>query len=120
MGQWDITIPPARLSTIHTTQLTDGMILLLPLTHRGHGPGLILLVPDTDRSLEIVDGVPSPAIKWAEEGYCVIEIQKSAFTASQDFLNTATKALKNCLKCDSGGVGLVGRFSDGISSNMTV
>lgn len=120
MRQWDINQPPAPLPPIQSTRPAEGVTLLLPLTHRGYGPGLIILVPDTARSLDIVDGVPSPAIKWAEEGYCVVEIQESAFATSRDLFTTAIETLNDCQECESGAVGLVGKFPDRISRHMAV
>ncbi|KAL4739334.1 hypothetical protein BDV11DRAFT_205183 [Aspergillus similis] len=70
-------------------------------------PGIDNLVPNSDRSLDIIDGVPSPLIKWAEGGYTVIEIQESALATGRDSPTKAMEALKGCKKCDDGKVGLV-------------
>lgn len=53
---------------------------------------MIIVVPDSTLSnLSIIDGVPSPLIKWAEESYTVVEIQESALSA--DVLQRAIKAI---------------------------
>ncbi|KAH8703038.1 hypothetical protein BGW36DRAFT_422619 [Talaromyces proteolyticus] len=101
--------PPAQLPCVQMTQLALGFSLLLPLTHRGYGPGLILLSSDSDEPCVIIDGVPSPLAKWAEEGYTVVEIQERALTdIGPSVLISAVEALRSCNKCnDSGKIGLV-------------
>jgi carboxymethylenebutenolidase len=92
-----------------TAQLAPGLSLLLPLTHQGHGPGLILLTSNSDEPCAIIDGVPSLLTKWAEEGYTVIEIQERALTdIGPSVLTSAVQALGSCNKCnDLGKIGLV-------------
>ncbi|CAE6427172.1 unnamed protein product [Rhizoctonia solani] len=51
-----------------------------PLTHRQHGPGLILILSDnyhaaTTEGKHHLD--PPPAQKWAEEGFCVLSVHVS-------------------------------------------
>jgi carboxymethylenebutenolidase len=106
----DITKPPPPLPTTQSTEIKPGLSIVLPLSRQGHGPGLIVLVPDTEQSLAIVDGVPSQLIKWAEEGYTVVEIQRRALiTGAREVLTEATQALESCEKCDpKDKVGLIG------------
>lgn len=106
----DITKPPPPLPATQSTEIEPGLSIVLPLSRRGHGPGLIVLVPDTEQSLAIVDGVPSQLIKWAEEGYTVVEIQRRALMAgAREALTKATQVLENCEKCDpKDKVGLIG------------
>ncbi|PVH80890.1 hypothetical protein DL98DRAFT_490589, partial [Cadophora sp. DSE1049] len=97
----DITQPPPALPQPQLTQRRKGVSLLLPLSRRGHGPGLIILVPDHDKQLSIEEGIPSPLIKWAEEGYVVVEIQSSAVAgAEESVLGEAVNAIKACEKCN--------------------
>lgn len=97
----DISQPPPALPQPHLKQLRKGVSLLLPLSRRGYGPGLIILVPDHDKQLSIEDGIPSPLMKWGEEGYVVVEIQSSALAgAEESFLREAINAIKVCEKCD--------------------
>ncbi|OIW34813.1 hypothetical protein CONLIGDRAFT_626866 [Coniochaeta ligniaria NRRL 30616] len=104
----DISQPPKPLPQPDLRPISDGISLLPPLSRRGHGPGLIILVPDYDKQLAIEDGVPSPLIKWAEEGFTVVEIQARAVAGEGEPLMTAILALKECDKCeDTGKVGLV-------------
>lgn len=98
----DITKPAPPLPQPDLQKLRPGVSLLLPLSRRGHGPGLIVLVPDHTNQLSIQNGVPSPLIKWAEEGYVVIEIQESAIAGGRDTdtLKEAIDAIFSSEKCD--------------------
>ncbi|KAH7413451.1 hypothetical protein BKA64DRAFT_617173 [Cadophora sp. MPI-SDFR-AT-0126] len=97
----DITQPPPALPQPQLRLLRKGVSLLLPLSRRGHGPGLIILVPDHDKQLSIEEGIPSPLMKWAEEGYVVVEIQRSALHgAEESVFREAVNAIKACEKCD--------------------
>lgn len=107
----DISQPPKPLPQADLRQVQDGIALLPPLSRRGHGPGLIILVPDhdADEQLAITNGVPSPLIKWAEEGFAVAEIQASALAGNGESLKASIRALKDCEKCDGvDKIGLVG------------
>lgn len=70
---------------------------------------MIIIVPDsTNSNLSIIDGVPSPLIKWAEESYTVVEIQESALSA--DILQRAIKAVFESESCaPKERVGLAGK-----------
>lgn len=102
----DITKPPAPLPTPQLQTLQTGFSLLPPLLRRGdRGPGLVILCADKDESqrISIVDGVPPPLLKWAEEGYTVVEIQRSAFSGSKnakDVLSEAAEALSQSNHCE--------------------
>ncbi|KAK7192603.1 hypothetical protein DPSP01_006542 [Paraphaeosphaeria sporulosa] len=96
----DITQPPPPLPTAALRTLSKGVSILSPLTRRGHGPGVILLVPDSDASTKIIEGVPSHLVKWAEEGYAVVEIQQQALqNNTKDALSQAIDALKRLETC---------------------
>ncbi|KAK3322002.1 hypothetical protein B0H66DRAFT_553085 [Apodospora peruviana] len=106
------SVPPKPLPTASLEAISPGISLLPPLSRRGHGPGLILLVPDTaeEQLLAIEDGVPSHMTKWAEEGYVVLSIQASALKKApdvKDMLVNSISALEAQDKCDNGTVGLV-------------
>lgn len=111
----DISKPPRPLPTPQLETLRPGLSLLPPLLRKGdQGPGLIILCPDsesTDGPVSIAEGVPSPLLKWAEEGYTVVEICLSALSGStpaSDVLGDAVAALAQCQKCaPQGKVGLV-------------
>jgi carboxymethylenebutenolidase len=107
----DINQPPKPLPTPELKVVRPGISLLPPLSRRGHGPGLVVLTPTSGDVLEIKDGVPSVLIKWAEEGYTVVQIKSSVFegTSSQSVIAEALEALTQCEKCDKGRIGLVGK-----------
>lgn len=107
----DITQPPPPLPEPQLSDVRPGISILAPLSRRGHGPGLIILVPDFTPQLKIIEGVPSQILKWAEEGYTVVEIQASALAAGVDAIASALDALQSHEKCDSHrAVGLIGTF----------
>lgn len=70
---------------------------------------MIVLVPDSaPHAINIKDGVPAPALKWAEESYNVVEIRESALLHG-DPLTQALDELKKIDECKpSDVVGLVG------------
>ncbi|OJD26828.1 hypothetical protein ACJ73_01797 [Blastomyces percursus] len=88
------------------------MTLQPPLSRRGHGPGLLLLVSSNialDKTKETLD--PPPLQKWAEEGYAVVEVRVSAReTADADAtasgfsalgsIQLGLEALKGLAECD--------------------
>lgn len=107
----DITKPPAALPTAQLQMLREDVLLLPPLSRRGHGPGLIILTEKLVEPLHVSEGTPSPLIKWAEEGYTVAQLHLSAFEgrSSEDILNETVAALNRCEKCEpKGKIGLVG------------
>jgi carboxymethylenebutenolidase len=65
----DVTKPPPPLPAMELKQLDAGISVLSPLVRRGTGPPLIILAADNDDSINIVEGVPSLLVKWAEEGF---------------------------------------------------
>lgn len=92
----------AALPSPRPVQVSDGITLLPPLSRKGVGPGVIVLVPDNfqhDSNLAIKNGVPSPLIKWAEEGYAVVQIGRPAFSSGDEVLKTAIDALGRCSDC---------------------
>lgn len=111
----DAGLPPLEaLPTPTLTSVSDGIFLLEPLSRRGHGPPLILLTSGNDTAesaIAITNYVPSHMIKWAEEGFAVVQIQKSALQSSQP-IKQAIDALRQCRTCDFGKVGLVSYDND--------
>ncbi|GKU07900.1 carboxymethylenebutenolidase [Fusarium langsethiae] len=93
----DISKPPAPLPQAKPQTATEGITLLSPLSRLGQGPGLVILHPDSDKHLDIIDGVPSALIKWAEEGYAVVEVQTRALKGDAgEVLTNALQALRSC------------------------
>lgn len=111
----DISKPPAALPHAEPQHVGEGVTLLPPLSRRGHGPGLIILQDNSTQHLDIIDGVPSALIKWAEEGYTVVEIQANALTQAKnasEVFQDSLKALQDCPKLEPGKkIGIVGMFS---------
>lgn len=109
----DISKPAPPLPSPELTKVAPGVSLLRPLSRLGSGPGLIILTHDYEDSLAIKEGVPSPLVKWAEEGYAVVEIQATALgTAKTDIIKSAIQTLGDCNKCQpKDKIGLVGEFS---------
>lgn len=109
----DISKPPPPLPSPEPTEVAPGVSLLRPLSRLGTGPGIIILTHDYKDSLAIKEGVPSPLVKWAEEGYAVIEIQATALrTDKGHIIKSAVEALRDCEKCEpKDKVGLIGQCS---------
>jgi carboxymethylenebutenolidase len=100
LGYTDISQPPKDLPAIITRQVAPGISSLLPLSRRGRGPGMIILVDDdSDHVQTYVKGIPSVFIKWAEEGYTVVGIAESALVNKENALKQAVEALFKCEEC---------------------
>ncbi|EHA47811.1 hypothetical protein MGG_09427 [Pyricularia oryzae 70-15] len=96
----DISKPAPPLPTTNLKSIGSGVSLLAPLSRRGHGPGIILLVPDHEDQLTISQGVPSLLVKWAEEGYAVVEIQRKALEGdAAAAVSLAVDGLAGCEAC---------------------
>ncbi|KAI1195328.1 hypothetical protein F5X97DRAFT_245735 [Nemania serpens] len=72
---------PVPLPSAPVIRLAGNATLQPPLTRRGHGPGLIIILPgDPNVPKEQQDGRnpktldPLPQKKWAEEGYAVVQL----------------------------------------------
>lgn len=101
--------PPKPVPPQKPEEIAQGITLLRPLSRKGHGPGLIILAPPsppaqdnnnpTTSSTEIQNGIPSLRMKWAEEGYCVVQIQPHA-SSSCSALQIAVQALQACAECE--------------------
>ncbi|KAL6399253.1 dienelactone hydrolase s [Ilyonectria robusta] len=81
------------LPETHLDPVCQGITLLRPLSRRGEGPGLIVLVPNTGvtgpSTLAIEEGIPCPLMKWGEEGYTTVEVTESAFETKSDPIKEA-------------------------------
>ncbi|OQO06273.1 hypothetical protein B0A48_08861 [Cryoendolithus antarcticus] len=98
IGEATESLPATKIEVV-----ANGISLVHPLSRKGTGPGIILLISESginDKSqLRIEDGIPSATMKWAEEGYCVVEVLPEAWSASVDPLAAATNALATADKC---------------------
>lgn len=108
------TVPPAPLPRPRLKELRAGLFLLPPLSRKGTGPGLIVACPETADPLAIVDGVPWPLVKWAEESYTVVHLQPKALVdGAYKAVQDALVALTDCEECTpKGKAGIVGAYFD--------
>ncbi|KAH8700328.1 hypothetical protein BGW36DRAFT_446873 [Talaromyces proteolyticus] len=118
------SLPPLPIlpkpPTPHLEHPFPGVSLLLPLSRRGTGPGLILLVPELNCPiLSIKNGVPSPLVKWAEESYIVAAISVSVLEShiqAKELLLQIAQFLNNHSACDlKDQIGLVAYSTEGWS-----
>jgi carboxymethylenebutenolidase len=94
-------------------RLAPGVILSQPLSRKGSGPGLIVIVPQSgasgDSTLRIENGVPSPLMKWGEESYTVVELLEEAFLEGKDPISLAVSELSKAEKCEpKNAIGVIG------------
>ncbi len=98
-----------------TTRISDRAVLQPPLSRRGTGPGLVVIVPDAttsgpsgDDSEKPLD--PEPVQKWAEEGFAVagISVARGSDADLPGEIAACVAALKNHPSVDTKeGFGLV-------------
>ncbi|KAF1932456.1 uncharacterized protein M421DRAFT_417172 [Didymella exigua CBS 183.55] len=109
------SLPVAPASYPSPKQISPHLILQPPLSRRGNGPGLILildhyaLVEESDKHLD-----PPPLQKWAEEGFAVVQllVPGKVEDGGEFPLDKALEVLKSCEACDYGrGVGVVSYIS---------
>lgn len=85
--------------------VSNDIVIQPPLSRRGNGPGLLLLVPeglDLNGSSKTLD--PPPLQKWAEEGWAVAQLTISEGSSGDGLriqLKEALKALSDLKDCDS-------------------
>lgn len=117
MGELADSEEPVKLPTAELVEISEYISLLPPLSRRGYGPGLMIVLPEgtpTYRQGGVVceDGVPPPLLKWAEEGFAVVEIREAAFRGDisvQQVLDRAVADLVDCEQChEDGGIGIIG------------
>lgn len=105
------------LQATNVVKLGVGIQLYSPLSRKGHGPPLIIVVPEASagvRGQTPTQTKPtlSSQQKWAEEGFTVVQIQPSSFDegGADAALKNAFKGLDECTSCDGGNAGLIGRL----------
>lgn len=95
MAESSVALPSAP-----AVQLAPNVVLQPPLSHHGHGPGLLIIVPasyaEAQKHNDTLD--PEPLQKWAEEGYAVVRISLDLNNASGDAVTTASKDLADGVK----------------------
>ena len=107
------------LPTAELIKVSKNISLLPPLSRKGHGPGLIIVLSENaprypQGGVICVDGVPPPLLKWAEEGFAVVEIRhdqsdiQESGSREKAALQKAVGALEECEQCDSSdGIGMI-------------
>lgn len=93
---------PVELPSAKSFEVASNVLVQPPLSRKGHGPGLILLVPtglDLSGHSKTLD--PPPLQKWAEEGYAVAQITLQEGSELKGGLGQALKALRELKECDS-------------------
>ncbi|GCB20754.1 hypothetical protein AAWM_03639 [Aspergillus awamori] len=97
MDQTCTSMTALLIGDSHRTR--PNFFLLSPLTRRGVGPGMIIVLPDELSGQLIEDNsAPPPSVKWAEEGYTVIQICESALS-QETVLCQAVEELAHHDKC---------------------
>ncbi|KAK3722444.1 hypothetical protein LTR37_002436 [Vermiconidia calcicola] len=98
-GEEVVPLPSAKPFNVSST-----VTIQAPLTRRGYGPGLVLVVP-SDLDLQGSDKTldPPPLQKWAEEGFAVAQIKVADGESSKfgSYLQDATSGLQELSECDS-------------------
>lgn len=85
--------------------LSHNIVLQPPLSRRGSGPGIILVLPDPTE-LNVFDDDnkpldPEPVRKWAEEGFAVVGITKIANLDLLTSIATAVEAFSKLKELDT-------------------
>jgi carboxymethylenebutenolidase len=107
-------------------RITTNITLLEPLSRRGSGPGLVILVSESGAvdgasATRIEHGVPSPLMKWAEESYTVVEIAQEALLRETDPLKLALTELAACQTTEpKHAVGIISAENPVIQLHMTL
>ena len=115
------TIP---LPSAKPIKVSTSITIQPPLTRRGQGPGLALVVPsgiDLNGSDTTLD--PPPLQKWAEEGYAVAQITLAEGQSDKFGSNfeEAIDALSKLKECDSAEkIGLICKMPDFLSCCLTL
>ncbi|KAK5121037.1 hypothetical protein LTR85_005821 [Meristemomyces frigidus] len=98
------TETPVALPSAQSFAVSETITVQPPLTRRGHGPALLILVPPglaLGGSAETLD--PPPLQKWAEEGFTVaqIEVADGAAPTLKGDIQRALAACSELKECDS-------------------
>ena len=105
---------PVALPSAPAKVVSPTVVIQPPLSRRGYGPALLLVVPaeiDLNPSPKTLD--PPPLQKWAEEGFAVAQIQVADGVGSglQGDVQKALDSLASLEQCDNTeSVGLISAF----------
>ncbi|GAA5874823.1 hypothetical protein JCM8547_005251 [Rhodosporidiobolus lusitaniae] len=123
-------VPLFPLPSAQSVDLAPNVKLQPPLSRRGHGPGLVIVIPspiapsdegkdggsaeqeEQEKMRKLLD--PPPLQKWAEEGYAVLQLEVRGVGEEKEgdwgFEKVASEGVKRLLKtreCSSDRVGLI-------------
>lgn len=111
----EVTPPSTRASTPPSFPepqiISSSITFQAPLSRRGNGPGLILVLDayaEVGNSEKCLD--PPPLQKWAEEGFAVVQllVPGKPDDGGEFPLEKALETLKGCEACEfEKGVGLI-------------
>lgn len=90
--------------------IAPGIRLIDPISRKGRGPGLIVVVDEASSGFVIESGIPSPAQKWGEEGFCVVEWIWPTIDGKETTPETIKQSVDTLYaneKCTADGIGLV-------------
>ncbi|KAI4676691.1 uncharacterized protein J4E84_009526 [Alternaria hordeiaustralica] len=116
MGGAPVTPPsssPAQAPPPQPQIITSDITLQAPLSRRGKGPGLVLVL-NHYAAREAKEGCldPPPLKKWAEEGFAVVQLLVPGKVDGEFPLQKALDVLRDCEQCEFGnGVGLISYLS---------
>jgi carboxymethylenebutenolidase len=87
---------PVPLPSAPSVSLSPNVILQPPLSRRGIGPGVILVLPD---HVDLSSGTtkpldPEPVTKWAEEGFAVVGVTATGSISIDQVLQQGLDALQ--------------------------
>ncbi|KAL8291660.1 hypothetical protein RQP46_001918 [Phenoliferia psychrophenolica] len=89
---------PVALPSAAPIVLSPNTTLQPPLSRRGTGPGLLVIVPEAPTAAPPAGWKtpldPSPLLKWAEEGYCVLHMVVSDEAGSWGLAKVLEEGLK--------------------------
>ncbi|KAK9366111.1 hypothetical protein V1509DRAFT_630915 [Lipomyces kononenkoae] len=97
----------SQLPCSPVSQLAQNAVVQPPLTRRGHGPGLVIIIPEAYCDISTEETLdPHPLQKWAEEGFAVVQVifgteptSSNSWNASQA-LEMGVAALRSLPECD--------------------
>jgi carboxymethylenebutenolidase len=123
MGEGNLSSPAVAPAAYPSPQqISPHLTLQPPLSRRGKGPGLILIldhyaqIEESEKHLD-----PPPLQKWAEEGFAVVQllVPGKVEDGGEFPLEKALEVLKKCEGCDYGkGVGVVCEFEHFLSTGL--
>ena len=94
---------PLPLPSAQSINLSENVVLQPPLSRRGNGPGIVIILPSQDSALpsdntRALD--PKPLIKWAEEGFSIASVTSVDSASIEQVLKQCLDALQDLDQVD--------------------